>query len=754
MSQINFANTQFAKFVNYASSLPNASHSTAIVAAEPGNADGAKALADREIVPKTGDYVGKIHRNQTLKDMNNEVRTLFKNAVSEMFGGEKLIPESVQRAMKLGDYGKGKPLTARRIIAVNNAIEKLKIGSFKFEDAFAAGKFDGELKTRAEEAGHKGTDLPKLSIGANLLAKATGMPLRSALLEVMDKSSAAYAAVQCGPLYTGSVADFKKGMEIQKEFKKLQTELTDLVRRAVSGGDAKDYAGIARIRVEQLKIAKQQAANLFAMQTVVDMSNDKYTELMEKIDSSIQDFEKAAKDAADGLVEGEANLYARTIGNKKMDEIAAAFNMLGIVIHRKCNDGDPKLMKAISVALKNICEMCVSRERDNGYNVFKQALAERETPKLTERFHGAESQGKFKLPAQFYDSISVNLKNHLFEGVDAFEQLAAKLGTESERSKVSFSDDQKKRLKAVISQQAGEETASRLIDRFVAEIETICLNDAVTATMKNQQWDENLIEGLVAHFEKYPGLAKAFAVGFKEDRLDEVKADLTKVMTASFANNMQKRVPSLSTLEPGFMPQAIREYNKGYVTFNGEPLRDGVSGKLFMEANNDERKGYCEFLEEKFDDKHVQMRRFVSFVCGMADGLSGAINTGAFSGTGGLGNNPDLIKSPQRDSGYYQNECKVNVIAGPRDNRENYDIRIDDKSGNVTIKFTHYETNCLPYYVNDKNKQIPLAKADGDVAEMAKTRMEVTMVITNALDSELGDKNPEFTITEIKQEVV
>ena len=56
--------------------------------------------------------------------------------------------------------------------------------------------------------------------------------------------------------------------------------------------------------------------------------------------------------------------------------------------------------------------------------------------------------------------------------------------------------------------------------------------------------------------------------------------------------------------------------------------------------------------------------------------------------------------------------------------------------------------------MNDKNKQIPLAKADGDVAEMAKTRMEVTMVITNALDSELGDKNPEFTITEIKQEVV
>ena len=754
MSQINFTNTQFAQFVNYANSLPNASESTAIVAAAPGNADGAKALADRAIVPKTGDYVGKIFRNKTLRDANDEVRTLFKAAVAEMFGGEDNIPASVKSAMKMEDYGKGKPLTARRIIAVNNAIEKLKVDSFTFKDAFAAGKFEGELTSRAEDAGHKTTDLPKLSIGANLLAKATGMPLRSALLEVMDKSSAAYAAVQFGPLYTGSVADFKKGMEIQKEFKKLQTGLTDLVRRAVSGGDAKDYAGIARIRVEQLKIAKQQAANLFAMQTVVDMSDDKYTELMKKIDSSIQDFEKAAKDVDDGLVEGEANLYARTIGNKKMDGIASAFNMLGIAIHRKCNDGDPVLMKAISVTLKNICEMCVSGERDNGYNVFKQAFAERETPKLTERFHGAESQGKFKLPAQFYDSISVNLKNHLFEGVDAFEQLAAKLGTESERSKVSFSDDQKKRLKAVISQQAGEETASRLIDRFVAEIETICLNNAVTSTVKNQQWDGNFIEGLVAHFEKYPGLAKAFALGFKEDRLDEVKADLAKVMTASFANNMQKRVPSLSTLEPGFMPQAIREYNKGYVTFNGEPLRDGVSGKLFMEANNDERKGYCEFLEEKFDDQHVQMRRFVSFVCGMADGLSGAINTGAFTGTGGMTNNPDLVKSPQRSSGYYENECKGNIISANRDKRDNYDIRIDDKTGDVTIKFTHYETTCLISYTAEDGKIVPFAKADKNFPDMATTRMEVTMVITNKSDDELGDKIPDFNITEIKQEVV
>ena len=36
-------------------------------------------------------------------------------AVADMFGGENHIPDSVKVAMKLEDYGKGKPLTARRI---------------------------------------------------------------------------------------------------------------------------------------------------------------------------------------------------------------------------------------------------------------------------------------------------------------------------------------------------------------------------------------------------------------------------------------------------------------------------------------------------------------------------------------------------------------------------------------------------------------------------------------------------------------
>ena len=770
MSQINLANMQFAAFVNFANSSPNAAKSTAIAALGADKADGGDALAGRKISPKPGnDYVGKLSRSDELKAVNNEVRAVFKAAVAEMFGGEDNIPASVKNVMKLGDYNKGKPLTARRIIAVNNAIEKLKVGSFTLKDAFAAGRFEGELKKKAEDAGHNAKDFKKLNIGANLLAKATGMPLRSALLEIMDKSSAAYACLKCGPLYTGSVADFKKGLAEFEKFKSLQNDLIADTRHALAGGGARDFAAIARKRVEQLKIARQQFESVFAMQTVVGGSCPEYKALMTTIDAAIKDFEKAAKDIDDGLVDSEEDLYARTIGNKKMNEVTGAFSRLGPVLFKNRNaGGNPELMQEVMSAMNHVNHTCVAIARDSGNDAFKHAFSDREAPKLAQRFREAERAGGFKLPGQFYDSIDINLGMHLFNAVDAFKQMAAKLGDEGERSKVLFSDSQKARLKAVIAEQAGQEAASRLLGRFVGEIEAIRLNDAFGKTMLKSEWDAKSIENLVAHFEKHPGLAKAFALGFKEDRIEDVKADLKNVMAASFDKAMKTAMPNVSTLEPGFMPQAIREYNKGYVTFNGKPLRDGVSGKQFMLADTDFRKGYCEFLEEKFDDRHVQMRRFVSFVCGMADGLSGAISNGAFTGSpekpenpgnpdgAGLStrNNPDLVKSPQRNCGYYLDECKGNVAAGPRDERDNYDIRIDEKTGDVTIKFTHYETNCLAYYMDDKNNTVALAKADKSFPEIATTRFEVTMVIKNAPDTELKDSAPEFKITDIKQKVI
>ena len=82
-------------------------------------------LGKLEVLNKSGDGIGflaMLKRTVGHAKDNNATRTLFLDAVKEMFGGESKIPESVKKAMHMGNFdGKcGKPLTARRILAVSD----------------------------------------------------------------------------------------------------------------------------------------------------------------------------------------------------------------------------------------------------------------------------------------------------------------------------------------------------------------------------------------------------------------------------------------------------------------------------------------------------------------------------------------------------------------------------------------------------------------------------------------------------------
>ena len=115
-------NSQFAQFVRFASSenLTNGENSVARL-------DTTNALGNRTIKAAVkGDSVHALIRSSAAKKANNEVRDLFRKAVCDVFGGESKIPESVKEAMALEDYGKGRPLTARRILAVRAAIDAVK----------------------------------------------------------------------------------------------------------------------------------------------------------------------------------------------------------------------------------------------------------------------------------------------------------------------------------------------------------------------------------------------------------------------------------------------------------------------------------------------------------------------------------------------------------------------------------------------------------------------------------------------------
>ena len=117
-----FDSAQFAQFVRFANSatIRNDENSVARL-------DTTTALGNRTIkAAGKEDSVHALIRSSAAKKANDEVRDLFRKAVGEIFGGESKIPETVKEAMVLEDYGKGRPLTARRILVVRAAIDAVK----------------------------------------------------------------------------------------------------------------------------------------------------------------------------------------------------------------------------------------------------------------------------------------------------------------------------------------------------------------------------------------------------------------------------------------------------------------------------------------------------------------------------------------------------------------------------------------------------------------------------------------------------
>lgn len=113
---VSIENTQFQQFVNFA--LGAKSKSDFAEVSDKMTPLGKYTITDK----KKFDFVGNIGRGDDSKATNDTARKLFHEAVASLFGGVSKIPQSVLDAMKTSDYGQGKPLSARRIIFVNNAI--------------------------------------------------------------------------------------------------------------------------------------------------------------------------------------------------------------------------------------------------------------------------------------------------------------------------------------------------------------------------------------------------------------------------------------------------------------------------------------------------------------------------------------------------------------------------------------------------------------------------------------------------------
>ena len=133
----NAAREKFAQFTDFLNQQKNAATSTAV--ARQVTAIGKDGNAVTTISAERGDSVRKILRSKVDQNANNTIRKLFMETVADLFGGVGMIPKSVRDQMKLKDFdGKGRPLTARRIYAVKQAIDQFALKNVFIKDPLEA----------------------------------------------------------------------------------------------------------------------------------------------------------------------------------------------------------------------------------------------------------------------------------------------------------------------------------------------------------------------------------------------------------------------------------------------------------------------------------------------------------------------------------------------------------------------------------------------------------------------------------------
>ena len=218
-------NATFDAFVQFAQTQEAAGKQRAVARVD---ADALGGIVNRTIRPGSGDWVGiGAGRLASLKRANNITRDAFMKAVADMFGGESHIPDSVKVAMKLEDYGKGKPLTVRRILAVKAAIDAVKLTTFQSADTERIALTMGFVKS----------EFPKLARTAHFYAQATGLSELDALTAVAEPNSKPNRLMQYGGRFLDNAENFANGLRLMDSFKDWFTAV-----RATKNTDGNSFA--------------------------------------------------------------------------------------------------------------------------------------------------------------------------------------------------------------------------------------------------------------------------------------------------------------------------------------------------------------------------------------------------------------------------------------------------------------------------------------------------------------------------------
>ena len=171
--RINLDNQQYRQFVDFAATAKQG--------------DFATLDDDSNVVKKTDwDFYGNKIRTADMRTTNDSVRTLFKSTILSMFdvASEDQLPESLRNVMKLYDYGEGRPLSARRIQAVDREIKALAAVNFsgKMSETVSATVLKGSgispSQDTAQELKRRANTIAKAMVQTNT-AKRVGLFLRT-----------------------------------------------------------------------------------------------------------------------------------------------------------------------------------------------------------------------------------------------------------------------------------------------------------------------------------------------------------------------------------------------------------------------------------------------------------------------------------------------------------------------------------------------------------------------------------------------
>ena len=175
--------------------------------------------------------------------MNDHTRKIFKQAIANMFGGEDRIPDSVKTAMLMDDYNCGKPLTARRIMAVKVAIDadgtakalSQAEAQRRIDNKF--GKFESEAtKATALSDGFTRAELKNLAKAVNFLRAANpGMTEAEAYQEVSTPHTKANRLFQYGGNFLKNVGNFTRGLQLLDDFAAWHSDLVSFFKNNSRG---------------------------------------------------------------------------------------------------------------------------------------------------------------------------------------------------------------------------------------------------------------------------------------------------------------------------------------------------------------------------------------------------------------------------------------------------------------------------------------------------------------------------------------